>query len=166
MEPALPCPVVPRSRSFNSPAGRRSRSAMWMEKLPSWQIWETAESAVARHGRPHSHPTSALPAGQVPQQLTTKMASASFTCWAPKAARKQRGLSGGRPGGVAPKSGAAGGQTLTGGRVERVVDVIGHPGREAPVVGAVLEKAGGGGTWRVDRGWVGNIGVMCEMGEV
>lgn len=33
---------------------------------------------------------------------------------------------------------------LTGGRVERVVDVIGHPRSEAPVVGAVLKGSRAG----------------------
>ena len=44
-------------------------------------------------------------------------------------------------GGVFP--GGAGPRPLTGGCVERVVDVIGHPRSEAPVVGAVLKEWGG-----------------------
>lgn len=35
--------------------------------------------------------------------------------------------------------------TLTGGGVQRVVDVVSHPGGEAPVVGAVLGGGGGAG---------------------
>lgn len=50
---------------------------------------------------------------------------------------------------------------LTGGCVERVVDVIGHPRSEAPVVGAVLKSGGRGGP-REGRTQVRASGVAAE----